>query len=173
MLVHITKRKCSGNTSDDWICWTVLRSGWRHILDFILLKITWFLVYDVVRSYEWLILSEITFPSAQKYVDELALQKYNDCLGLLCGLYNTFASSKGKGLILLTAVSVCLNHFLASLFSSVLVTYSIKINIYNSTFRSCLFHLIASISLILVTNSSVANSTHDRLLPVDIYGVCK
>ena len=58
--------------------------------------------YYVVRSYERLISSEITFWSAKKCFDGLVFQQSDDDILLLCVLYIEFTSYKRKGLLLLT-----------------------------------------------------------------------
>ena len=50
-----------------------------------------------------------TFRSAQGNVDELVLQQSNYDIILLCGLDSDFLSSKGRGLILITTGSTCLD----------------------------------------------------------------
>ena len=65
--------------------------------------------YDVVRSNEWIIWSEMTFQSEQEDVVEVVVQISTGDIVSLCGLDSPFESSEGKVLMLLTTVSTCLN----------------------------------------------------------------
>ena len=82
ILVNINKLKWSGGIADDWSLWTIcgvdgaFKSYAEKVIpkhDFTYWITTESMGYDVVRSYEWLILSETTSWSAQEDVDELFL----------------------------------------------------------------------------------------------------
>ena len=58
--------------------------------------------YDIVQSYEWLILSETKSWYAEEDVDDFILYQPSGGLLLLCGFDSAFEKAKGKGLIWLT-----------------------------------------------------------------------
>ena len=67
------------------------------------------MVCDIIQSYEWIILLETKFWSAEEYCDELVLKQSTDEILFLCILDKDFLSTKEKGLILLTIGSTYLD----------------------------------------------------------------
>ena len=74
-------------------------SGYKLITisDLLPWKTTESMLYDVLRSHEWIISSETTSWSEQEYVDKLVLWHSNCGLGLFCGFDSTFVVDKSKG----------------------------------------------------------------------------
>ena len=68
------------------------------ILNLIPQKTTEYLVYDVIQSYGYLILSEEMFWSAQIDVDQLVFQESTDIVEIYFGLDSEFVSAGLKGL---------------------------------------------------------------------------
>ena len=115
--VNNNKLKWSVNSSDGWffalVCGVdgAFKSSVEKLIPYLIffLKKTKSMWYDVVQSYELLILSDTTFCSTQEDGDELVFQISTYVLVLLGGLDIDLVLDELKGLIMLKTVLTCLD----------------------------------------------------------------